>query len=526
MNRILKNIIACVCAVAVSFSLIGNNVLTVQASANINLTKIIDMSLSKTGIVANNSTLQKLQASTLNMLNGTASSFWDYCNANGLSYSRDSWSTYLNSDAYRSLPFALPSWALQSGYYIDWLLGGDVRGEIMSSDAVKMMLGTSIAVNGNNYTIPSNVVNYYRDSVNDVMSENGYILRKTFSPADLKKDWFFTDEMYYNVYGTILSDNQHYYNLGFAGNGQLDIKGVSLMNTVSFEMHLYKFKDTLLVKRDTRYPDVYNHLCATVVTPNDASRNDYFYGTRYETTTYPYSTYEELLNSGTLQLSQTINPYFDVADRAYNGVAFIGLFTCDGRYVKVFDSAVGAQNHNVGSQDTYIASNYTYDSSKDNSIKFSGEYYNNNSENYTYDIVQNQIDNTSNIDESVVNNIVNNYTYNTVNNFYDNSGDSDDSGDDDSNDGGIDMGGAIESLINGIMSILNFLLTLVGDVFTVLSDFLTSLYEILVGFGESFSGLSSLLGELFVFIPEELIRLLEAGVGAMVVVAVWKFIRS
>ena len=159
-KKLYKSLSYFMAVLVLCISVLGQPMMVQAATggSQITLKKIMDMSLTKSGVIANSSLLQKLQASLLNILNGTASNYDSYCQANGLGKNKDSLSSYLNSENY-TYSWLLPvAWMLDCYYFVAWMTGGDMRGDIMESDAVQMICGTSIANRGETYTIPDEFV--------------------------------------------------------------------------------------------------------------------------------------------------------------------------------------------------------------------------------------------------------------------------------------------------------------------------------------------------------------------------------
>lgn len=201
------------------------------------------------------------------------------------------------------------------------------------------------------------------------------------------------------------------------------------------------------------------------------------------------------------------------------------VYTLDGRSIKVWRSLDSLKAHTVGKDSIYYGSNYTsYDASVDNSYTFSGSYYNNTSSTYSHEVIQNQIDNSTEVNESTINNIVNNYI---TNNYGDGSGTGDGSGSGSGSSGGSwwDIGDGISAFVEGIAALLDFLLALLGDLIGVISGFLVDLLTVLGQLASVGDGISGLLSALFGFLPEECIAIIVSGIGLMVVVGVVKMIK-
>lgn len=188
------------------------------------------------------------------------------------------------------------------------------------------------------------------------------------------------------------------------------------------------------------------------------------------------------------------------------------LYTSDGRSIRVYKSLDSFKAHTVGKDNIYYSTAYSsYDASVDNSYTFTGSYYNNTSTTYSHDVIQQQIDNSSEVNESTVNNIVNNYI---TNNYGDSSGSGDESGNG-SSGSWWDIGSGISSFIEGIASLLDFILKLLGDLVSLLSTFLSSVLELLGSLSEIGSGFGTFLSSFFDFLPEECFTLILATIGVM-----------
>lgn len=129
------------------------------------------------------------------------------------------------------------------------------------------------------------------------------------------------------------------------------------------------------------------------------------------------------------------------------------LFTLDGRTIKVWKSLDALKNYSVGKSNIYYSNTYSsFDNSVDNSVTFTGQYYTSNA--YSHTTIQNNIDNSQEINETTVNNIVNNYI---TNNYY---------GTDNPGGGGDDPGSSgnwFTDLITGIPQLLAALVDGLAD---------------------------------------------------------------
>lgn len=205
--------------------------------------------------------------------------------------------------------------------------------------------------------------------------------------------------------------------------------------------------------------------------------------------------------------------------------SLVGLYTVDGRSVKVWKTLDGFKQYSAGKSNIYYTKDYSgYDMTADNSIGFTGSYYSSNSSSYSHDVIQNTIDNSSEVNESTVNNIVNNYI--TNNNYGDGSGSGGSGGSGDSGNGWWNIGDGIAAVIEGIASLLDFLLKLIGDLVNVLAKFLSGLLEIMGSFAALGDGFGTFLKAAFGFLPEECIDIIVISVGIMCAVGVFKIFKK
>jgi len=154
---------------------------------------------------------------------------------------------------------------------------------------------------------------------------------------------------------------------------------------------------------------------------------------------------------------------------------YVTPFTSDGRAIKVWKTLDAMKSYTVGKCNIYYTNNYSrFDNSVDNSVTFTGQYYTSNA--YSHTAIQQYIDNSQDINETVVNNIVNNYI---INNYY-----GTDTPGGDVPGGDPDTGNWFTELLNGIPQLL-----------AALADGLAALSEL---GGKLAEGVTNLFTKLFV----------------------------
>lgn len=511
-KKIAKGICLVLCALVLSLSITTKYCVPVYAAGgghSFTISKLYDMALTRTGIVANNSLLQKLQASTLNMLNGTAASYWEYCKANGYDYNQTSWASYLDSEAYTSSGFVLPSWVLQSVYWTDWLFGGDLRGDIMESDVVQMMCGSAVATQGEEYTIKDDVVEYVRDEFDTLVTTEGYgyYYVDTYKPNDFPSDWF-GDATSYNNFMTYVKNGENT-TFVIADKALANLKFYVLDNRD--HINIVKPKPYELTSVEFYHDDWTGYSGKGVLRQVGGTNFGVVDGDTFDEVATTDITYKSDAN--------IINMWHN---NNYFSITFI--VTKNGEKQIVYTSYEAFKQFSLGNKPYYQTTNNNYDTSSDNSVSFTGDYYNDNSNAYSYDIVQNEIDNSSATTDNSVNNIVNDSSTTIINNYY-SSGSGDGSGDG-TGDSDTSLGEGIEKLLNGLTKLLDFLLGLLGDLVGLITTFLDSAYNLLSGLTGTFGNFSALLGDMFAFIPQELMDAITAGITLIIVVAVVKAVRK
>lgn len=345
------------------------------------------------------------------------------------------------------------------------------------------------------YNIGKTLVNMTRQAAEAYIEEyEGYYLVPTLTYKDVPVSKYSSKEVYDNVIASLktISDDGIFLYSGTSYNDFACVDGLNLVGLFNpdarnFPIRLYnnnwEQKNAFYLTLSSEPFDLSNwsDLC-----------------NRSENRTYLYTTF--IFSDSSVWRGSSV------------------LFTKDGRAVKVWKSLDNFKAFSVGQSNIYYTNAYSnYDSSVDNSIEFSGSYYNSSSSTYSHDVIQNSIDNSSEVNESTVNNIVNNYI--TNNNYGGSSG----SGSGSSGSGGWwNVGDGIEAFIQGVAELLDFALKLLGDLVGLLGRFLTDVLEVFKSLGVVGSGFGEFLKEVFGFLPDECISLIMSSIGAMCIVGVVK----
>lgn len=428
---------------------------------DIDITKLLDMALNKGGMSMSPSTIKAFLeywwdsvASDLNTCIGNASS--------ALTTTKD-FAEYIisaldNAEHYDRLGEMMKRY-VQYVLTLDYKSLSDFK-QLLTQEGTfrKFLLSYVVDEDGNiantvnnklkKYSLKSGLVNMVREAADAYIEEyEGYYLVKTHTPSDISPTAF-NDKRYYNSILKSLSgltaDTIIYSVMSYrSGNNYYNFYDVSDLNFV-----LYGNKSGSSYICDNSLMDGAN----VSVYDNNWSN--------YKVAPYLSFGYIYNLSTGTSDFSGddftatdikssdktvTLYLYLSTLDVPYYNTELGWIYTKDGRFVKVWKSLDTFKKYSVGKSNIYYSNTYSsFDNSVDNSVTFTGQYYTSNE--YSHTTIQNNIDNSQEINETIVNNIVNNYI---TNNYYgtDNSGD-DVSGDDSS------ISEFLTSLVDGLAALV------------------------------------------------------------------------
>lgn len=309
------------------------------------------------------------------------------------------------------------------------------------------------------YNLKSGFVNMVRQAADAYIEEyEGYYLVKTFTIDDIRPADFKYKEDY---------DIAYYFLKNKLGDELVAFKcgGASSMCF----LHVLLFDGINLV--DSPYSDHVTNFQVFTYDDNWKQAFPYFWSVNPAATSYDII--DSFPDTSGCQLETTSSKRYSFCvdkTRITTNANFV-LFSKDGRAVKIWKTLDAFKNYTAGKSDIYYSTQYSgFDYTVDNSIEFNYDYYTNNE--YSHTVIQNNIDNSTEVNETTINNIVNNYI--TNNNYGDGSG---------SGGGGSSGGGnwftdlisgipeLLASLINGLAGILDSVGNLVGklvDLCTVL----------------------------------------------------------
>lgn len=493
MKRVYVNITAYVMAVVIILTSILSLPLSVSAQTTAtddngnNIIKVLDMALNKSGISASPATIQDFLDYMHDTVTAGAQAWSDLADS-----AFDSVSDYVSackdkvSDSASNIPDSAKS--LINGY-LDYMgqcfdvvenaktgyaQGENFRNYIMSfvTDETDKQINGAISKNSK-YNIKGGLVNLVRQNMDAYIEEyEGYWLVPTYKPDVLSLTSFNDKEFYEAARDSLktLSSNQI---IGISFNfysNQFYIRDFSGFNFVGSLTSFYVYDD-LWKKATTKY----DLISVTNIHILDLAK-----------------TYDWIYTSDSYS---SISKYIYCSSAPLRGAT---LVTTDGRYIKLWKSLDTFKAYSVGQSNIYYSSSYSsFDNSVDNSVTFSGSYYSNND--YSHTSIQNNIDNSQEINETTINNIVNNYI---TNNYF---------GSDDSSGGGGSGGGSgsgnwFTDLITGIPQLLSALLDGIaalleagGNLLGVVTELFTKLFVPSEGFADP---IKDKIDEKFVFIGD------------------------
>ncbi len=413
---------------------------------DIDITKLLDMALNKGGMSMSPSTIKAFLeywwdsvASDINTCIGNASSaitttqdFADYII-----------SALNNAEHYDKLGEIIKRY-VQYVLTLDYKSLSDFK-QLLTQEGTfrKFLLSYVVDEDGNiagtvdnklkRYSLKSDLVNMVRQASDYYISEHeSYFLIKSHTVNDISVSSFFYQQEYTsicNVLRSIPSDMQvmlTYQSLGgtqsayrftdFTNCGFVSASPTATNPAARLNTYIYNSNWTLTTS--VRYCDI--------VKQADKTASDF--------------TAANIANSNT-----THRLYQFTFDKPSN---YPWLYTSDGRLVKIWKSLDAYKKYTVNKQDIYYTDKYSdFDTMADNTINFNYSYY--ATTNYSHIAIQNNIDNSQEINETTINNIVNNYI---TNNYYgtDNSG-GDGSGSGSGDDSGISQ--LLAVLVDGLAAL-------------------------------------------------------------------------
>ncbi len=488
MKRVYMNITACLMAVTIIITSTLSLPLSVSAKTTStddngnNVIKVLDMVLNKTGISASPSTIQDFfdymgdavtaGAQAWSDLSDTVyNSVSDYVSAckNKVASSSSGIPDSAKSLVNGYLDYMGKCFDTRANFDAGYAKGENFRNYIMSyvSDVDDNALTGAIGKKGS-YKINSELVNLVRQNMDAFIEEHeGYYLIRSFTYKDLDATLFIDYVQYsyvYNAFKTIPENGVILYSGNYPygqKTGYCDFRDVSGLNLVLSEP---KSSDRYLLV------NFYNSLWQKVVDAPERS-----FATRDFSGSLNFT-------DGLPNTFSGRNPYYVYTVPMSDGGNYYYLYTypytIDGRMIRIWKSLDSLMAYSVGQSNIYYSNTYSsFDNSVDNSITFTGQYFTSND--YSHTTIQNNIDNSQEINETTVNNIVNNYI---TNNYY--GTDNPDGDDDSSGNWFADLITGIPQLLAALVDGLAALVESGGKLVEGITDLFTMLFVPSEGFAD------------------------------------------
>lgn len=522
-----RGIVICMSALTLFISVFNSSALTVCASsAREENLRMLDQILNSTGVSANYTMLSKVQQNFLNIMNGTASTYQEWCEGTGRDINDSaSWTEYVNSDAFYCEDSGLSDFFrkfVSSTYFVLWLFSGgtfNIASNFTEEGFHNYLFDSTAIEYGKKYTVEDELVEAVRATYDATIEKEdlGYYYINTLSPQNVKPSWF--------------KDQQSYENF------KSYIKSSEKFTFINYECKYGYVSSEPSFDSDARW-QIFENDKSIYLVCKDISNGSYiyFYGLDWNKYKLRYSnikcgddfTLRNINDFNALNSTSEINYLGNCAYGYYLGVSrpLSLIFSKDGRKMIVFKEDDALKNYLGGYREAYTNIYYDYSTSNDNSFTVSGDYFLNNGQ-YSHDIISNNISNTDNsgdtITEETINNIVGDTITNITNNYY-GSGSGSGSGSNSGDNSG--SGGGLSSLVGGIGDLLNFVVTLVGEVISLLANFFTQILNLLGTFKDSSGDFVGFLQDFFVFVPDDIWKVILLGITTVISIAVWKALKK
>lgn len=506
MRKVIKRITTTFVIMALVMSNVSINANAAPVTSVIlSPTKIVDMALSKTGVVADKSLKDAIVDSYKNTINGTAKGYTQWCADNGYEKNGATYEAYLESDAYSNLPTRLVGPLLRGADILQYMLTGNHDSELTDSDISTFLVGTDKVENGSNYTISDEVTEDIRTTFNTVITtgDMGYYYVDTMTSDELPGTWFADEQSKLNTKAYI--DSSEYITCIFFSY----VKNYKKI----YKMHFIdNTQDLVLVKPAPSE----SYGVMRLYTSEGTNVNPQYVAIEMGKTQpiYDYESYIAKCNG--LDFNNSINSTWPIkfgdcsVDHVGDTCYGMYVFSPTGEKIIVYSSSDAMNSYAGGAKPYYMVTNKDYKDSEDNSVNFTGDYIQKYGDESSYDIVKNQIDNSVDNSDNSVSNIVNNSNTTIVNNYTYVTEDDDGNGEN-GGDGGNDTNVDNETDLDDEN----------GLIVQVLNEIIVSIKAL----GKTFSGFTGLLKDMFPFIPTQLTDLLTMSVSAGVAIAIWRQLR-
>lgn len=524
--RIIAYIVttALICSIALTAPKIEVNANAMLGNYALVPEKLVDMCLTRSGKVVNEDIRDSVTTQVRNVLNDTATSYWQWLEDNGKSNTTENFREYLNSDAFATLPIRLTKFPLELASFIEWMTSGETLLDKLGTDIEDVLTETDTS---GNISVPSETVYMINECFNGLQDSYsvGWRYEEVHAVSELPSHVFGTPQAYENA-KLYISSSEYPVSFHIEKHRQ---DSYSLYFTSNNADYYYVLSKT---ENYGSYMDMTDYGYTWQIYDGLWNEYDRSYQVQVNTSQFALTSkddFEEMANAGYGLYGGYISlPYYEYGENEelakkneYSLYAFYGK--ASGK-IKVYYSLDDVKKYYAGNTPYYMT-NRQYSDSVDNSFNVSGEYLQNNGGNFSYEQIREQINNSNATTDNSVSNIVNDYSQTIINNYYGSGGSSgDNEGDNGGSEGSILDG--ISSLLGGVKDIVGFLLSVIGDILGLIAEVFNTIFEAIKAVGSVFLGFTGLLAELFPFIPEDLINFLTLAVEATVGIAIWRMLKS
>lgn len=519
--HIQKNIMHWFAWILIATTLINllSKPLTVQATFPMTAEKLIDMCLTRSGKVVNSDMREDITNQVRNVLNGTATSYKQYLEDNGLQNTTENFRAYLESDAYASLAIRFVGLPLELGSFISWITTGETTLDQLGTDIEDVLTEED---ESGNISVPSETVNIINQAFNNVKGDytSGWKYIDTKPSSDIPTSFF----------GNANTRNAV---IDYINSSEYPVYVFAVVNAYSTQYNTLYFSDNsestyMVIEKGSNFTDGHfpglKNGGLRFQAYNQSWENDFkAYMVRYDASQFSM-TEEDLIDvqSNSAFGSTYEAYYYKSSDPMTVPYCVWGIYSKNGDKTIVYDNLQAIKDYSVGNTPYYLT-NRQYSDSVDNSFNVSGEYIQNSGGTFAYEQIREQINNSNVTNDNSVSNIVNDFSQTIINNYNYSSG----SGDGDNGDsGGNGILNGLGSVVEGLAEILGFLLKAIGEILGLIGNLFNTLLEGIKALGGIFAGFSGLLGELFPFIPTELMTFVTISIEAVIAIAVWKFFKK
>lgn len=475
------------------------------------LEKTLDLVLVKLGVVCNENGLNTIANNLYDTAIGNVQDFDDYCTSNGLdssdSTSYDSWKET------REYQDHLLDMVMENKYRIATENGEDVTLDFTMDDMNNAIHGGDGVRRGEEYTIDADTVDQVHNVFQNWWSENSeYYIYRIPSITEIPVSYFGSESHRDNVINWVKYLENTYefvYVSMYSGSTQFSVN----VGESGF----------LLCTDSSNFPTSYVYLY------NDDWFQTGFGNGRVGANVSNITTSYTPENT-TFYTNGSVN-YLYLFDQATS--KFQGVVGSVSHNEKIWKSVETYKAYDCGQQIVYFSPSYTTNTVT--TVSYTGDYYCDNSNVYSYSVVQDDVNNIQgDLTDSIVDSTVDQSVTNITNNYYYTSGSGGGTTDGDtSTDSDNPFDGILEKLMDAVGNIVGLLddvvallLSFIADALNAVVSMVTSVVNMLTEFKEELSGLTGALGEFFPYLPEDFWTIIMGTVSVICGLAIISYFKN